>query len=312
MVTIHEIFCLIPLGLITERKRFGHYGWAAEYDFDDNDFSYTKSIITKLCSNRDDFSWAEVVSYIMDISYGSRIFDEWDRRVLATYCRSIFHEELEQPEKLFYSEEKLYYIPSDMSQKGVLDYIASLPNYDRTELFDLHPNASIHADIQKGELLLEHLSKIKRVPTSVSVETDYSVIVEFVLEQIPQTISLMAIEPMETVNFALVNEIRHYNRLLDLALSQLTYALGTLKGLLPTTVESTSLCMNLSKEIVPAVWLAALPSNQPLGAWILNLQKRITYLKHGSSGYVHGKHILFYEDINVNHNYGIVCAFRCG
>lgn len=75
-----------------------------------------------------------------EIQYGGRVTDDFDKRLLNTFCKVWFGENMFQPNFVFY---KGYIIPKVMKLDDYHNYINELNNFDTPEVFGLHPNADI-------------------------------------------------------------------------------------------------------------------------------------------------------------------------
>jgi dynein heavy chain len=75
-----------------------------------------------------------------EIQYGGRVTDDFDKRLLNTFCRVWFGENMFTPTFNFY---KGYVIPLCINCEQYMEYVNSLPNYDTPEVFGLHSNADI-------------------------------------------------------------------------------------------------------------------------------------------------------------------------
>jgi dynein heavy chain len=75
-----------------------------------------------------------------EIQYGGRVTDDYDKRLLNTFCKVWFREEMFGPA---FTYHKVYVIPRCAKLQEYFDYINGLPSYDTPEVFGLHPNADI-------------------------------------------------------------------------------------------------------------------------------------------------------------------------
>lgn len=66
--------------------------------------------------------------------------DDFDKRLLKTYVRSWFCDEMFDPN--FYFEEKTYRIPKMNRMEDILEYVDTIPNYDSGKVFGLSPLAN--------------------------------------------------------------------------------------------------------------------------------------------------------------------------
>ena len=69
-----------------------------------------------------------------------RVTDDFDKRLLKTYVKSWFRDEMFDPH--FQFEEKIYRIPKMMRIDDVFDYIDTMPSYDSGKVFGLSPLAN--------------------------------------------------------------------------------------------------------------------------------------------------------------------------
>jgi dynein heavy chain, axonemal len=78
--------------------------------------------------------------YGIDISISGRVTDDFDKRLLKTYVKCWFRDEMFDPN--FQFEDKIYRIPKMTRIEDVLEYIDTMPNYDSGKVFGLSPLAN--------------------------------------------------------------------------------------------------------------------------------------------------------------------------
>lgn len=83
-----------------------------------------------------------------EIMYGGRVTDDFDKRLLITYCHVWFSESLLTPSFEFY---RGYKVPITKNLSNYVDYINALPVNDTPEVFGLHPNADITYQINSAK-----------------------------------------------------------------------------------------------------------------------------------------------------------------
>ncbi|CAF5033551.1 unnamed protein product, partial [Rotaria socialis] len=77
---------------------------------------------------------------ISEVQYGGRVTDDFDKRLLKTYVKSWFCDEMFDAN--FQFEEKAYHIPKITRMDDIFDYIDTMPNYDSGKVFGLSPLAN--------------------------------------------------------------------------------------------------------------------------------------------------------------------------
>ncbi|KAJ1502679.1 Dynein heavy chain 10, axonemal [Coelomomyces lativittatus] len=133
--------------VVQERSKYGKIGWNIKYDFNESDFKVSFLILkTYLNKSADKIPWSTLRYLIGETTYGGRVTDDYDRRIVNTYLEEYLGD------FVFDSQRKFYFFENDLVQYGLPlegtrdDYlvnIESLPLNNAPDVFGLQPDAEI-------------------------------------------------------------------------------------------------------------------------------------------------------------------------
>lgn len=299
--------------ILVERKKFKSLGWNTIYSFNDSDWEVSENILAKYLGFKEEgdkmdvdpknIPWDAIRYLIAEVSYGGRVTDDRDRRLLMVYAEECFNPKIiEELKYKLIENTQIYYIPDDTNYKPpqenpnpavfYIKFIKAFPPIDRPEAFGQHVNAQIASQITDTRELLDAILELTpqvSVAGGESMDSKVLMICADMLEKIPEPLNLEEIKikwqrdpsPLKVV---LVQEIARYNRLLNFTRSSVAMLSKGIQGLVVISEELEKVMISLSLNKIPSSWQFAYPSLKPLAAWVRDLQQRIKQLKTWAYG----------------------------
>uniref|UniRef100_A0A3B3ZYR3 Uncharacterized protein n=1 Tax=Periophthalmus magnuspinnatus TaxID=409849 RepID=A0A3B3ZYR3_9GOBI len=194
---------------VQERRKYGPLGWNIPYEFNQADLNV-----------KFDFRYM-----IGEIQYGGRVTDDYDKRLLNTFAKVWFSEEMFGPSFNFYQG---YSIPKCTNVEQYLTYIQGLPSYDTPEVFGLHPNADITYQSKLAKDVLDTILSIQPKDSSSgggeTREAIVSRLADDMLEKLPPDYVPFEVcmGPFHPMNIFLRQEIDRMQRVIVLVRNTLT------------------------------------------------------------------------------------------
>lgn len=291
-----------------ERRKFSSLGLTIPYDFNDSDFQVSENILKLYLDEMQDNNathvpWDTIKYLVAEASYGGRVTDDWDRRVLKVYADQYFCIEAITVPQFKLSKHEAYFVPSlDGTLNVFKEYISSLQQgSDPPEAFGQHSNADIASQIEQSTMLLETLiiinanllrSSVDReagAEASHSVEDRVFTLAQDLEERIPELLDLEAIQESKAEETGalvtvLFQEIVRYNKMLGLVRDSLHLLKRAIRGMIVMNEDLEEVFQKLTDGKVPSQWLRAYPSLKPLASWSRDLIARVEQLSNWGMG----------------------------
>ncbi|GAA55986.1 dynein heavy chain 5 axonemal [Clonorchis sinensis] len=270
---------------VQERRQYGPLGWNIPYEFNTSDLNaslqFVQNHLDELNANKG-IDWKCVRYMLGEIQYGGRVTDDFDKRLLVTYCKRWFQESLFNPDFMFATEIPM---PPVMKLQDTLGWINELPPTHSPNVFGLHENANIVYQSKRVKTILDCILNIQPKDASAGAgETREDVVLRMaddMLSKLPpdyvpfevseRLAELGALQPM---NIFLRQELERIQRLLSLVRTCLTELRLAIDG---TIVMSESLREALDfmyDARIPASWIKLSWDSSTLGFWFTELVER--------------------------------------
>ncbi|KAJ3224818.1 Dynein heavy chain 2, axonemal [Clydaea vesicula] len=278
--------------VLLERKKFLTLGWNITYDFNDSDFDVCENLLAVLLDEYTEIPWDALKYLISEANYGGRITDDWDRRVSKSYINGLFCDEALSTPQYKVCTMANYFIPDSTEIQFFKDYISSLPQTEKPEVFGQHPNADIASQIKESSNLLSSLLSLQPTITAgkgTSREEKVLSISADILKKLPEDIDYESTykafkHDMSPLNVVLLQEISRYNALLQSIRKSLGELQNGIKGIIVMSPELEETFSYIFASLVPPLWSKAYFTLKPLASWTRDLIQRIEFFNEWSKG----------------------------
>ncbi|CAH8622851.1 unnamed protein product [Heterobilharzia americana] len=146
---------------VQERRKFGPLGWNIAYEFNTSDLNASLQFVQNHLDDMDPkvgIDWKCVTYMLGEIQYGGRVTDDFDNRLLNTYCKLWFSENLFSTDFRFAPG---YGIPRVQKLTEFVDAINEIPLYDSPQAFGLHENVDITYQSKKAKVILDCILNVQ-------------------------------------------------------------------------------------------------------------------------------------------------------
>lgn len=151
--------------VIQERRKYIPQGWSKYYEFSYGDLKAGETILSEIIDSTQGAlpQWEIVHGLLENAIYGGRVDNPFDMRVLKTYLKQFFTNDVFQGTKKL---SNMIQVPKAATIKDYIQYISKLPDHDYPAMFGLPPN--IDRSVQRFNS--QHYINILKHITAVSKE----------------------------------------------------------------------------------------------------------------------------------------------
>ncbi|KAI9188096.1 hypothetical protein H9P43_002487 [Blastocladiella emersonii ATCC 22665] len=284
--------------VVQERSKYGKIGWNVKYDFNESDFRVSFSILKiYLAKGADKIPWSTLRYLIGETTYGGRVTDDYDRRIVNTYLEEYTGDFLFDTHQRFYffkSDHVQYAVPLSGSRDDYLGVIESLPLTNAPDVFGLHPDAEIGYLTNFVRDIWTQLVALQPRRTAgaggMSRDEMIATTAKEVLSRIPPVVDVLKIRkhfgtPTPT-QIVLLQELERWNLLVERIASTLRDLQRAIKGEIGMSQKLDELANNLYNGTLPAQWKSLAPQTEKgLGSWMAHFDRRFaqftSWIKNG-------------------------------
>jgi dynein heavy chain len=151
--------------VVQERRKFGPLGWCIPYEYNTADLSACMAFLEAHLYNGP-ISWSTVQYMVSEVQYGGKITDDFDRRLMATYCAAWMNPSITSADYSYnpasliepISGDFNYSIPDSQEHADYISFLEKFPQIDSPEISGLHPNADLTFRIKEVNQIQSTLS----------------------------------------------------------------------------------------------------------------------------------------------------------
>jgi len=256
----------------------------------------SERILQLQLSDDGEVPWSALHTLIADVTYGNRITDELDLKVLRVLVKQCLSSSSITVDSYKLSDSDGYTVPQDGSFPSYLDHIRSLPSVDSSEVFGLNSNSDTEYMARTSLYLISTLESMNAKSSAggddEKANERLSTLVNQLLSMLPAKFNIQAVrsskegadqERSPLDNF-LIRELETFNRLLTVMRQTLEALRLGLQGLALMTSDLDQALELLDTGKVPPLWGSFYLSMKSLGPWMADFLLRIEAIKNWAEG----------------------------
>ncbi|XP_030752815.1 dynein heavy chain 8, axonemal [Sitophilus oryzae] len=270
---------------VQERRKFGPLGWNIPYEFNSADWLSSCLFLQNHLDDLDPkrgISWQTLRYMLGEVHYGGRVTDDFDKKLLNTFCRVWFNDDIFKEDFIFYKGYKI------VKFKNVTDYLAHIdgfPTIDPPQAYGLHSNADItyqtNTTIEMFNVMLAIQPKESGGGGGESREGAVKRLSTDMLSKLPKNYDpfevkerLRIMNHLNPLNIFLRQEIDRMQKVISLVRATLTDLLLAIEGTIIMSEALGEALDSIYDAKVPFIWLRGSWESNTLGFWFTELIER--------------------------------------
>ncbi|XP_028156116.1 dynein heavy chain 8, axonemal [Ostrinia furnacalis] len=271
--------------VVQERRKFGPLGWNIPYEFNSADWLASCMFVQNHLDGLEPgqgISWTTVRYMVSAVQYGGRVTDDYDNRLLVTFTRVWFSDQLFTEDFQFY---KGYGIMKFKNIPEYLEEIDKMKTVDPPQAYGLHTNADITYQRSITQDLLDTILSIQpKESSSGGGETREASVYrqsKEMLDKVPPNFDPHEVKErlryygmLNSMVIFLRQEIDRMQKVISLVRVTLKDLLLAIDGTIIMNEALRDSLDNIYDAKVPKIWLKSSWSSSTLGFWFTEFLER--------------------------------------
>ncbi|XP_072395911.1 dynein axonemal heavy chain 8 [Diabrotica undecimpunctata] len=271
--------------VVQERRKFGPLGWNIPYEFNSADWLSSVLFVQNHLDDLDPkrgINWQTLRYMLGEVHYGGRVTDDFDKRLLNTFCKVWFSELIFVEDFMFYKGYKI------VKYKAVTDYVAHIDGFaptDPPQAYGLHSNADITYQTNTTIAMFDYMLAIQpKESGGTGGESRESVVQRMAKEmllKLPNNYDpfevkdrLKIMGQLNPLNIFLRQEIDRMQKVITIVRSTLRDLLLAIEGTIIMSEALGDALDMIYDAKVPSIWLRPSWIASTLGFWFTELIER--------------------------------------